>query len=92
MDIKKLILGIVIAFPLSALSQKEDTIKIHSLNEVIVTGFKTVRGTGHMPEVNNGIIYAGKKNEVILVDSLDANKAINNTRQILGRIPGLNIV
>ena len=92
MDIKKLILGIVIAFPLSALSQKEDSIKIHSLNEVIVTGFKTVRGTGHMPEVNNGIIYAGKKNEVILVDSLDANKAISNTRQILGRIPGLNIV
>ena len=89
MDIKKLLLVIVIAFPLLALSQKVDTIKIHSLNEVIVTGFKTVRGTGHMPEVNNGIIYAGKKNEVILVDSLDANKAVNNTRQILGRIPGL---
>jgi Fe(3+) dicitrate transport protein len=34
----------------------------------------------------------GKKNEVILIDSLDANKAINNTRQILGRVPGLNIV
>jgi len=45
-----------------------------------------------MPEAKDGIIYAGKKNEVILVDSLDANKAINNTRQILGRIPGLNIV
>ena len=45
-----------------------------------------------MPDVKDGIIYAGKKNEVILVDSLDANKAINNTRQILGRIPGLNIV
>lgn len=45
-----------------------------------------------MPDVKDGIIYAGKKNEVILVDSLDANKSINNTRQILGRIPGLNIV
>ena len=43
-------------------------------------------------DIKNGIIYAGKKNEVILVDSLDANKAVNNTRQILGRIPGLNIV
>ena len=51
-----------------------------------------MHGTGHMPEVRDGIIYSGKKNEVILVDSLDANKAINNTRQILGRIPGLNIV
>ena len=62
------------------------------LKEVIVTGIKTVRGTGHMPDVKDGIIYAGKKNEVIIVDSLDANRAINNTRQVLGRIPGLNIV
>ena len=65
---------------------------IQQLKEVTVTGIRTVHGTGHMPEVRDGIIYAGKKNEVILVDSLDANKSINNTRQILGRIPGLNIV
>lgn len=79
--------------PLSLLAQKEtDSSRKYFLKEVTVTGIKTVRGTGHMPEVKDGIIYAGKKNEVILVDSLDANKAINNTRQILGRIPGLNIV
>ena len=92
MEIKKFLFGMAIAFPLSVLAQKSDTIKIHTLHKVTVTGFKTVRGTGHMPEVRNGIIYAGKKSEVILVDSLDANKAINNTRQVLGRIPGLNIV
>ena len=62
------------------------------LKEIMLLSFKTVRGTGHMPPVKEGIIYAGKKNEVIIVDSLDANKAISNTRQILGRIPGLNIV
>ena len=78
--------------PLIGISQTADTINTKILKEIIVTGFKTVRGTGHMPEVKDGIIYAGKKNEVILVDSLDANKAINNTRQILGRIPGLNVV
>jgi Fe(3+) dicitrate transport protein len=72
--------------------QSRDTMKTVYLKEIMVTGIKTIRGTGHMPEVREGIIYAGKKNEVILVDSLDANKAINNTRQILGRIPGLNIV
>jgi Fe(3+) dicitrate transport protein len=72
--------------------QKEDSTKTIFLKEIIVNKIKTVRGTGHMPDVKDGIIYAGKKNEVILVDSLDANKAINNTRQILGRIPGLNIV
>ena len=71
-------------------SKAQDTAEI--LKEVIVTGYKTVNGVGHLMDVKDGIIYAGKKNEVIIVDSLDANKAINNTRQILGRIPGLNIV
>ncbi|OQP60085.1 hypothetical protein A3860_34715 [Niastella vici] len=85
-------LSLVVFFSLIAglSSNAQDTSKY--LKEVIVTGIKTVRGTGHMPEIKDGIIYAGKKSEVIVVDSLDANKAINNTRQILGRIPGLNIV
>jgi Fe(3+) dicitrate transport protein len=63
-----------------------------ALKEITIKGIKTVNGIGHLQDSNEGIIYAGKKNEVILIDSLDANKAINNTRQILGRIPGLNIV
>jgi len=67
-----------------------DTIK--TLPGINVTEYKTVNGVGHFTDFNEGIIYAGKKNEVILIDSLDANKAINNTRQILGRVPGLNIV
>jgi Fe(3+) dicitrate transport protein len=33
-----------------------------------------------------------RRNEVLLIDSLDANKALNNARQIIGRIPGLNII
>ncbi len=90
---KKSIFLIIIFLPVGIFAQQikspADTI---SLKEIIVNKIKTVRGTGHMPEEKDGIIYAGKKNEVILVDSLDANKAINNTRQILGRIPGLNIV
>lgn len=63
-----------------------------ALKEFIIRGYKTVNGVGHIADVKDGIIYAGKKTEVLIVDSLDANKAINNTRQILGRIPGLNIV
>lgn len=89
----KSILFSIFIFPLSLAAQNAtDTTKVIQLKEVNVTGIRAVRGTGHMPEVRDGIIYAGKKNEVLLVDSLDANKAINNTRQILGRIPGLNIV
>ncbi len=73
-----------------AKSQQKDSSK--SLIPVNVTGYKTVNGVGHLLDVKGSIIYAGKKTEVIIVDSLDANKAINNSRQILGRIPGLNIV
>jgi Fe(3+) dicitrate transport protein len=73
-------------------AQNSDTTQALKLSEVTITGYKTVNGVGHLPQEKDGIIYAGKKNEIIIVDSLDANKAINNTRQILGRIPGLNIV
>ncbi len=88
---KKIIAGIItyLSF-ITTMAQQKDTIKI--LKEVTVTGYKTVNGVGHLLETKDGIIYAGKKNEIIIVDSLDADKSINNTRQILGRIPGLNIV
>ncbi len=92
MKLRQVLVIITFIIPFIAVAQKEDSLKISTLKEVLVKGFKTVGGTGHMPEVKDGVLYAGKKNEVIIVDSLDANKAINNTRQILGRIPGLNIV
>lgn len=87
-----------IAFILILISMVNNSINaqikdsIRKLEEVTVKGFKTVNGVGHLRDAKDGIIYAGKKNEVIIIDSLDANKAINNTRQTLGRIPGLNIV
>lgn len=91
---KKITLALLFAIVFSnanaQVKQVKDSIK--ALDEVIVNGYRTVNGVGHLQETKDGIIYAGKKNEVILVDSLEANKALNNTRQILGRIPGLNIV
>ncbi|WP_212003057.1 TonB-dependent receptor domain-containing protein [Chitinophaga sp. HK235] len=90
---KSLLSGLpFVLLPFIAAAQRTgDSTRIHYLKDVRVRGIRSVRGTGHLPEEHDGIIYAGKKNEVIIVDSLDANKAINNTRQILGRIPGLNI-
>lgn len=91
MYFKKIITGLIILISFfTAKAQQSDSSK--TLKEVIITGYRTVNGIGHLLEMKDGIIYAGKKTEVIVVDSLDANKAINNTRQILGRIPGLNIV
>ncbi|HCW08121.1 MAG TPA: hypothetical protein DGG95_12240, partial [Cytophagales bacterium] len=60
------------------------------LKEVKVLGIKSITGMGYLDEIHGGIIYSGKKTEVILLDSLDANTAQNNPRQILGRVPGAN--
>ncbi len=70
-------------------AQKSDTI---SLGGIQVNGFKTMNGIGHINNYSGQVIFSGKKNEVLTVDSLSANKAINNTRQIIGRIPGVNII
>ena len=63
---------------------------VMTLQTVIVNGVRTISGMGRLDEIHNGAIYSGKKTEVILLDSLDANTAQNNPRQVLGRIPGAN--
>ena len=45
---------------------------------------------GHLDEVHDAVIYSGQKNEVLILDSLDANTAQDNPRQVLGRVPGSN--
>jgi Fe(3+) dicitrate transport protein len=71
---------------------KKDTISKRNimLNEVRIIDVKAIKGMGYLGETSNHINYSGKKTEVILLDSLDANTAQNNPRQILGRIPGAN--
>lgn len=49
-------------------------------------------GMSFMPAVQGTAIYEGKKNEVILVSQLDANRATNNTRQIFSKVPGINVI
>ncbi len=71
----------------SAIAQKKDSV---SLKEVSVKGYRTITGMGHMNEVHDGIIYSGQKNEVLITDSMDANTAQDNPRQVMGRVPGSN--
>ena len=71
-------------------AQTNDSIK--NLKVVDIISYREMNGIGRMKDDAGQVIYAGKKNEVLVIDSLDANKAINNTRQIIGRIPGLNII
>lgn len=63
-----------------------------TLNEVEVVHYRTMNGIGHISKDDGQVIFAGKKNEVLIIDTLEANKSINNTRQIIGRLPGLNII
>ena len=78
----------VLIFNNLLLAQTPDSIYV--LKEVIVTG-NHMNGIGWLNDYSGQTVYAGMKNEVLSIDSLDANKAINNTRQIIGRIPGVNI-
>jgi len=65
-------------------------LRLVATGEVEIVGIQSKNGLGSLNEVSENVIYSGKKTEVLLLDSIDANKAQNNPRQILGRIPGMN--
>jgi Fe(3+) dicitrate transport protein len=67
-----------------------DSLKTISIKEIIVNGVYKFNGMRHLGEEHDGIIYSGKKNEVIILDSLNGNTAQNNPREVLGRVPGSN--
>lgn len=57
----------------------------------VVAPAAPLRPVGPLPDVRDGAIFAGKKTEVIALDSLDVNAAQDVSRQVLGRVPGLNV-
>ena len=81
-----------LCFTICVSAQSPDSISVkknaYQLQEINISGVRTVKGMGYLSEVNNGVIYSGKKTEVLLVDSMDANTAQSNPRQVMGRIPG----
>jgi Fe(3+) dicitrate transport protein len=69
-------------------TMQENNLELQTLHVIFNKG---VGGTGHLAEVGEYAINATKKNEVIKLDRLDANLAMNNTRQIYSRVPGIHI-
>ena len=61
------------------------------LQGVAVYAQSGVKGNTFLPQVNEYTITAGKKNEVIVLDHLQANLAMNNSRQIFSRTPGISV-
>ena len=66
--------------------------RIEELSEVTVrANKKKVFQIKRMKDFEGTSVFAGKKNEVILLELSMANLASNNARQIYNQIPGLNI-
>ncbi|TDQ16542.1 Fe(3+) dicitrate transport protein [Algoriphagus boseongensis] len=61
------------------------------LAEFRVSASRGILSQSNMPEVSDFQINAGKKNEVIKLAEINANLAMNNSRQIFGRTPGISI-
>lgn len=66
--------------------------KVIELNEVVIQKQKEkLFALGHLKDIEETAIYAGKKTEVIMVNNLTANKAVNNARQVFAQVVGLTI-
>ncbi|QDH80558.1 TonB-dependent receptor [Echinicola soli] len=63
-----------------------------NLDDVTVMTEETVTyGIKRLNTVDGSNIYEAKKNEVIELADMTANLATNNSRQVYGKVPGLNI-
>jgi len=82
-------LAFILVFKTS-FSQVDDSSKTIQLHEVIVNDNQSF-SVERMPELKGNVIYAGKKNEVVLMKNLNADLSTNNTRQVFAKVPGLTI-
>jgi Fe(3+) dicitrate transport protein len=62
-----------------------------ALADVHIVTNRGVRGNEHLAEVEGYAIHVGKKNELVKLSNIDANLAMNNSRQIFGRVPGISV-
>ncbi|RSK51263.1 TonB-dependent receptor [Hymenobacter rigui] len=49
------------------------------------------KATRYAPEVDGTTLTAGKKNEIIQLDKLDANLVVNSARQVFAKVPGITV-
>lgn len=62
------------------------------LADIIVSSTsRNLNDMSRLPSVKGTAIYVSKKNEVILLDKMNANLAVNNPRQVFAKVAGTNI-
>jgi Fe(3+) dicitrate transport protein len=89
MNLRLNIIGVALQIFGFANAQTQDTSKVKLLEDVTVIGKRAV--PERSKDVESVIILSGKKNDVIRLQSIDANLTTNNSRQIFSRVPGVNI-
>jgi Fe(3+) dicitrate transport protein len=65
---------------------KDSVIKMSSVE---VQGERGIGSIAVLPEIGGTNIYSGKKNEVVLVDSINADIAQNKARDVFAKVPGI---
>ena len=92
------VIGIMVSFEsfgqdslITNLNTSKDTIKSKYLSEITVVGRGSKSDYQQMPEIVGTNIYAGKKNALIILDNVQGNVSMNNMRQVLAKVPGIQI-
>lgn len=70
-------------------SQNEDSLKITKLPAITIEANRLKNDINRLKPVETVSIYSGKKNEVILLNNLDANISDKIARQIFAKVPGV---
>ena len=87
----KISIALFLLFSFTIYGQSIDSSKMVNLEEINIYTKPAKNEIVRLPEIQNGIIYSGKKNEVIKLGNIDADLSINNSRQVFGKVPGLMV-
>jgi len=88
--IKRLLCLLILLLPLFLHAQETDS--LHTIDSIEIFSHRRQWNMERLKETEGTAIYAGKKNEVIVLDKITANTATNNARQIFAKVPGINII
>jgi Fe(3+) dicitrate transport protein len=73
----------------SVRAQTKDSILEYRIDDIIITLPTSPENISRLGDIQNGYIHAGKKNEVLQLEKIDANITDKTARQIFAKIPGL---
>ena len=93
--VMKLILSIIL-FSFSYLLIAQEDVNDLALNDTVkklstVTILVKQQTPERLREIQDNILFSGKKNEVIRMSSINANLTTNNAREVFSKIPGVSI-